>query len=82
MLFRSKIECECRKPKPGMLLKAARDFHIDLSRSWMIGDSRNDILAGKAAGCRTVFIGAEESGQDLSAKNLLESVDRIFSLNE
>ena len=57
-----KIDCTCRKPKPGMLLMAARDYHIDLSRSWMIGDDDNDVLAGKAAGCRTVKIG---NGTDL-----------------
>ena len=65
-----------------MLLKAAGDFHIDLSRSWVIGDSENDILAGKAAGCRTVLIGEGTAGQDLSAMNLLESVDKIFNLTE
>ena len=54
-----KIECDCRKPKPGMLLRAADDFNIDLSQSWMIGDSDNDILAGKAAGCKTGLIGSD-----------------------
>ena len=48
-----KIQCECRKPKPGMLLKAAIDYNIDLSESWMIGDGENDIKAGEAAGCKT-----------------------------
>ncbi|PWM26452.1 MAG: D,D-heptose 1,7-bisphosphate phosphatase, partial [Oscillospiraceae bacterium] len=52
-----KIACECRKPRPGMLLQAAEAFHIDLSRSWMIGDQESDILCGKAAGCRTALIG-------------------------
>ena len=47
-----KIDCDCRKPKPGMLLQAARDYNIDLSRSWMIGDGENDVLAGQAAGCK------------------------------
>ena len=42
-----KIECECRKPKPGMLMKAAKDFNVDLEKSWMIGDGENDVLAGK-----------------------------------
>ncbi len=42
-----KIDCDCRKPKPGMLIKAAKDFNIDLSRSWMVGDGKNDIGAGK-----------------------------------
>ena len=51
-----KFDCDCRKPKPGMLLKAANDYNIDLSESWMIGDNKNDILAGKNAGCKTVLI--------------------------
>ena len=42
-----KIDCDCRKPKPGMLLKAAKDFNIDISQSWMIGDSENDVARGK-----------------------------------
>lgn len=49
-----KIECNCRKPKPGMLLKAAEDFNVDLSQSWMIGDDDNDVLAGQNAGCKTI----------------------------
>jgi D-glycero-D-manno-heptose 1,7-bisphosphate phosphatase len=49
--------CECRKPRPGLLLDLARDLDLDLSRSWMIGDSNTDVLAGQAAGCRTVLIG-------------------------
>ena len=56
-----KIDCDCRKPKPGMLLKAARDFNIDLTSSWMIGDKDKDVMAGKAAGCQTVWIGARTS---------------------
>ena len=51
-----KIECDCRKPKPGMLLKAAEDFHIDLSQSYMIGDSDSDMGAGSAAGCKCIKI--------------------------
>jgi D-glycero-D-manno-heptose 1,7-bisphosphate phosphatase len=48
--------CECRKPKPGMLLQAAAALDIDLSRSWMIGDSDADAEAGRAAGCRTILV--------------------------
>jgi histidinol-phosphate phosphatase family protein len=51
-----KVECLCRKPQPGMLLDAAYDFNIDLSSSFMIGDSDRDILAGKSAGCTTVGV--------------------------
>lgn len=51
-----KIDCDCRKPKPGMLLRAAEKYNIDLSESWMIGDSARDEAAGKAAGCRTALL--------------------------
>jgi D-glycero-D-manno-heptose 1,7-bisphosphate phosphatase len=49
--------CECRKPKPGMLLEAARRHSIDLARSWMVGDSPSDVEAGRNAGCRTILVG-------------------------
>jgi len=51
--------CACRKPKPGLLIDAARDWHIDLSRSFMIGDRWRDVEAGRAAGCRTFLIDAD-----------------------
>lgn len=54
-----KIACECRKPKPGMLLKAAADFNIDLAQSFMVGDGENDVKAGLAAGCRSILINGE-----------------------
>ena len=50
------ITCQCRKPEPGMILRAAREFDVDLSASWMIGDILNDIEAGRRAGVRTVLI--------------------------
>ena len=56
-----KIECNCRKPKPGMLLKAAEDYNIDLSQSIMIGDGKNDMEAGKAAGCQTILVDEENT---------------------
>ncbi len=48
--------CDCRKPKPGMLLEAAAELDIDLARSWMIGDSDVDAQAGRGAGCRTILV--------------------------
>lgn len=48
--------CPCRKPAPGMLLRAAEELDLDLSASWMIGDSPRDIAAGQAAGCRTILV--------------------------
>lgn len=73
-----KIDCECRKPKPGMLFKAAEDFNIDLSQSWMIGDGENDVKAGKAAGCKTALIGTESHDQDVTATSLLQAVKQIL----
>lgn len=52
-----KMECNCRKPKPGLLIKAAKDLKLDLSESYMIGDSWTDVKAGKSVGCRTFLIG-------------------------
>ena len=69
-----KIECACRKPKPGMLLQAAQDFNIDLEESWIIGDGENDILAGKTAGCRTVLVGEGSFGQDLTVESVYDFV--------
>ncbi len=73
-----KFDCECRKPKPGMLLKAAEDFNIDLSSSWMIGDGNHDIGAGKNAGCHTALIGNEDYGQEMTVHSLLDFVDKII----
>ncbi|MEA3202185.1 MAG: D-glycero-D-manno-heptose 1,7-bisphosphate phosphatase [Thermoplasmata archaeon] len=48
--------CDDQKPKPGMLLQAAREHGLDLARSFMVGDQRKDMQAGRAAGCRTVLV--------------------------
>lgn len=69
-----KFDCECRKPKPGMLLKAAEGFNIDLSQSWMVGDGENDVNAGINAGCKTALICSKEYGQDISIDSLLEFI--------
>jgi len=54
--------CSCRKPRPGLLLQAAQELDIDLSQSWMVGDSPRDVEAGKRAGCKTILL---EKGKDL-----------------
>lgn len=72
-----KIECECRKPKAGMLLKAADDFNIDLSESWMVGDGENDVLCGRNAGCRTAIIG-QDPNADLQCADLADAVNKIL----
>jgi D-glycero-D-manno-heptose 1,7-bisphosphate phosphatase len=79
-----KSNCDCRKPKPGMLLRAASALNIDLAQSWMVGDRWRDVDCGYAAGCRTVFIDrgySEELKQmpDFRAKNLAEAAEIILS---
>lgn len=75
-----KIDCDCRKPKPGMLLKAAEDFNVDLESSWMIGDGENDVKAGKNAGCKTAYIKREEAevDADVTVESLLEFVEEYL----
>jgi len=64
--------CECRKPRPGMILKSASELGIDLSKSWMIGDGLVDIQAGRAAGCRTILL----------TKLKINIVEKFFDLND
>ena len=73
-----KFDCECRKPKPGMILQAAEDFNIDLNQSWMVGDGENDIKAGRAARCRTALIGTADYFQDVTVGSLEEFVNQVI----
>jgi D,D-heptose 1,7-bisphosphate phosphatase len=59
-----KIDCDCRKPKPGMILKAARDLNLELRQSWMIGDSTSDIEAARRAKLRSVLVCSGHGGRD------------------
>lgn len=72
-----KIVCDCRKPRPGMLLKAAERFNISLEESYMIGDGENDIYAGKNAGCKTVLVTTSKKtfGEDIRCSSLLDFVE-------
>jgi D-glycero-D-manno-heptose 1,7-bisphosphate phosphatase len=76
-----KIDCDCRKPKPGLLLRAAERLHIDLGASWMIGDSERDMAAGRAAGCHTAAIGPELTAE-LHGNDLLSCVRKILKIEE
>jgi D-glycero-D-manno-heptose 1,7-bisphosphate phosphatase len=77
--------CDCRKPSPGMLLTAAREHQVDLSISWLVGDSESDIEAGKRAGCRTLRIvegPAPRGGSaDAFARSLLEASLKIVDVS-
>lgn len=73
--------CGCRKPQPGMIREAASHHNVDLSRSWMIGDSPADVAAGKAAGCRTILIGSLTSasnGKSCAAASLPEAAAMVL----
>jgi D-glycero-D-manno-heptose 1,7-bisphosphate phosphatase len=77
-------DCECRKPKPGLLIDAASEFGLDLSESVMIGDRWRDVDAGNSAGCRTVLLEAAYSGHgetepDFRVESLSQAVDWILS---
>lgn len=72
-----KFDCDCRKPKAGMIFKAANDFNIDLSASWMIGDGENDVLCGINAGCKTAIIG-ENPSANLSGTGLNDLINKIL----
>lgn len=76
--------CDCRKPKPGMLLQAAHDFDIDLSSSFMVGDRWSDMQAGQRAGCRTVFVDYNYSERapdsfDFRVASLTEAARKILT---
>ncbi len=87
-LERLKANCECRKPKPGLLFQAAKEMGIDLPQSWMVGDGLTDVKAGKSAGCRTILLGRmkcelchfmneEDAHPDAIVANLPEAVIKI-----
>lgn len=85
-----KKDCECRKPNPGMLLKAADEYGLDLKDCYMIGDKDTDLEAGRRAGCKTILVltgYGEETKKNLNgyrpdfiAQDLLEAVNWILTL--
>jgi histidinol-phosphate phosphatase family protein len=85
-----KIPCTCRKPKTGMIEKAAEKYHIDLASSWMVGDTTMDIQTGINAGMRTALVLTGEAGKDqkfdvtpdLVCRDLLEAVERILEMEK
>lgn len=81
-----KIVCDCRKPAPGMILRAKEDFNLDLTKSYIVSDGEADILMGRAAGMKTIFVnsGMPATRQDFQvqpdyfSENLATAVDLIF----
>jgi D-glycero-D-manno-heptose 1,7-bisphosphate phosphatase len=87
-----RFDCDCRKPKPGLITRATRDFNIDLARSWMVGDRYSDVELARNAGLQSMFVmsgygrGEWEHQRaswteqpDLVAEDLLEAVTRIVA---
>jgi D-glycero-D-manno-heptose 1,7-bisphosphate phosphatase len=79
--------CDCRKPKPGMLLAAAREHDINLAASYMVGDRWRDVAAGRAAGCRTIFVDSgykqeERNEPDFAVASLPQAVDIILAAHD
>ncbi|HUY80129.1 MAG TPA: HAD-IIIA family hydrolase [Acidobacteriaceae bacterium] len=72
--------CACRKPAPYFLFKAAREYGIDLSQSWMVGDRATDVACGRAAGVRTILVGesAENLKADWVGRDLAEAARHIL----
>ncbi len=69
-----RLACDCRKPRPGMILRACADLGIEPSRSWMVGDILDDVEAGKTAGCRAVLIDLGTEGEPQSPERTPEYV--------
>ncbi len=82
-----KIDCDCRKPKPGMLLRARQDFNLDLGACWLIGDTTIDLETGKNAGVKTILVATGQGGRDgkfktvpgIMANNLLDAVRLLLA---
>jgi D,D-heptose 1,7-bisphosphate phosphatase len=80
-------KCACRKPQPGLIFKAAREHDIDISVSYMVGNSISDVMAGVAAGCRLNFLlGAEKGSLSknsiLSVASMEDAAEIILGLDE
>jgi D-glycero-D-manno-heptose 1,7-bisphosphate phosphatase len=93
MLKEYRVECECRKPKPGLLIKASQELDIDLARSYMIGDGLTDIQAGCQAECTTILLGGNKcytckqiemmnAKPDFIAGDLIEAAEMIRNRKE
>jgi D-glycero-D-manno-heptose 1,7-bisphosphate phosphatase len=87
-----RLDCDCRKPRPGLIRRAAADLDVDLARSWMVGDRYSDVVLARNAGVRSAFVltgygrgeleyqsHSWEHRPDLVAENLLEAVLKIVS---
>lgn len=73
--------CKCRKPQPGLILQAVKDYDIDVANSWMVGDSIRDIMAGESAGCNTALLCQNGIGDSGDYKLLVDFVNSVLDKN-
>jgi D-glycero-D-manno-heptose 1,7-bisphosphate phosphatase len=71
--------CDCRKPRPGLLVSAAAEMGLDLRRSWMVGDTDEDMEAGSSAGCRTILLTTDMGRNRLTAESLSDAAAAILA---
>jgi histidinol-phosphate phosphatase family protein len=84
------VSCDCRKPMPGLILRAAREYELDTTGSWLVGDILSDVEAGNRAGCRSILVGdepvpvdcAEDQRPFARCQDLLGAVDIILKNEE
>lgn len=69
-----RTECDCRKPRPGLLLRAAAEFKLDLTQSYIVGDEVRDIEAGRSVGCRTILVDNRRQASDRGTSSIPETV--------
>jgi len=86
-LKKYRLKCDCRKPKPGMILRASEEHDVDLTNSFMIGDRKGDVVAGKKAGCKTIHVltgvgkrelSNKEFDADFRSENLYDAVSNVI----
>lgn len=87
---RYRVDCDCRKPQPGMLKRAEKELNINLKQSFLVGDKLSDIEAGKRAGCTTIMVRTGQGADELEsnqiecgyvADDLYDAVEHILSLS-
>lgn len=72
--------CACRKPKPGMILQGGREFGIELASSFMVGDRTSDVEAGRAAGCRTIYLRSDAEALASGADHEIRALRELLAI--
>lgn len=76
------IDCDCRKPKPGLLIKAENEFYVDMEKSFMVGDRASDVVAGKSAGAKTILYDPKNSQEEYLKEHRIKPDFEVKKLTE